>query len=303
MFSDTTHTPEKFSEYLLTLFFRVLASSHLSSARRIGKWLTPLFMVTNNDLKKISTKNIELVYPTLDSTQKEKLLRDTLESTLIGAFEMPVIWGSNQAKFDKLSIEVIDEHLFIDAVQQKKGVIAICPHVGNWEVFGRLLTRYGSVTSLYQPPKLSVMEQLVKQGRQLSGATLVPTDQRGIAALLRALKKGEITGILPDQVPDKGSGEFAKFFERDAYTMKLVHKLVQKTACKVVLGYARRSNEGFEVIYKEAPEDIYSADSQTSLRALNQMVEWSIEDNVAQYQWGYKRYKVQPDGQSLYRKS
>jgi len=39
--------------------------------------------------------------------------------------------------------------------------------------------------------------------------------------MMRALKRGEAVGLLPDQVPPQGMGVWADFFGAPAYTMTL----------------------------------------------------------------------------------
>lgn len=234
----------------------------------------------------------------LSTDEQQALYNESIASTLINAFEMPIVWQKNQAWVGDKLIAIENDALMQATVAEQCGVIAICPHIGNWEIFGRHLPSYAPTTNLYQPPKIQAFENIVRCGREHSGATLVPTNQRGIAALLKALKRREIIGILPDQVPQRGSGAFASFFGQQAYTMTLVHSLIKKTGCKVILGYALRMPGGFKIVYQAAPEAIYSEDQQSSVQALSDMVTMAVNNDVAQYQWAYKRFKAQPEGLS-----
>ena len=74
---------------------------------------------------------------------------------------------------------------------------------------------------MYQPPKLSNLDPLVKKGRESSGASLVPTNKTGIKKILKALKSNELVAILPDQVPKEGSGTYSNFFGIPATGNKL----------------------------------------------------------------------------------
>lgn len=283
-------------KFLVTWILKLIALLPLSIARVIGSGIANLLSRTNNDIYRLSRINIALTHPQLSQEALDKTTKDSVASTVINAFEMPIVWQRDNNWIMKKTVSVEGENFLASAIQCEKGVIIIAPHIGNWEILGRQLPTYAPTTSLYQPPKLTVLENIVRDGRERSGAKLVPTNTRGVAALLKALKRGEMTGILPDQVPPKNSGVFAPFYGMSAYTMTLVYSLIQKTGCRVVLGSALRVPGGFKVIYGEAPEGIYSEDQDTSLRALNLMVEMAISNDVAQYQWAYKRFKVQPEG-------
>ena len=155
---------------------------------------------------------------------------------------------------------------------------------------------HGWVTSMYEPPKMAQLEHWIKSSRQRAGATLVPTNVRGVAALLKALRRGETTAILPDQVPPAASGDFSPIFGVPAQTMTLVHNLIQKSVSQVLLCTALRADGGWRLHFMPAAEAINSADQQTSLDALNRGVESIVALAPSQYQWEYKRFKARPEG-------
>ena len=51
--------------------------------------------------------------------------------------------------------------------------------------------------------------------------------------MVRALKSGECVGLLPDQVPPEGQGEWVRFFGKEAYTMTLSVRLAAQTGATV----------------------------------------------------------------------
>ena len=255
-----------------------------------------LIWFPNNSVTFVTQRNIQLTNYYGDQAKNDKLVHDSISSTMQTALEMPIIWRRSNSWLDKKITQIENPEILENAIAHERGVIVLCPHIGNWEVFGRKLPEFGPTTNLYQPPKQAYVEELVRKGRELSGASLVPTSQRGIAAILKALKQGEITGILPDQQPEKGRGLYAPFFGVPAYTMNMIYSLIQKTGCEVVLGYAIRDAAGFKIIFKQVPEHIYSEDNLESVVALSTAVENSLEEEPGQYQWAYKRFRKQPDG-------
>ncbi|NNC55710.1 MAG: lysophospholipid acyltransferase family protein, partial [Pseudomonadales bacterium] len=279
---------------------RALALLPLAGARFLARSAAKLLGHTDNRHRRIARVNIALTQKHLTEVEQQALVNRVLEQSLCTSLEMPLVWRRDNAWLQKKILQVDNETQLLDALSLGKGVLLICPHVGNWEVLGRHLPRYASTTSLYQPPKIAWLESFVKRGREMSGANLVPTSQRGIAKMLKALQRGEIVGMLPDQVPKQNAGTFAPFFGVPAYSMTLVYKLLQKTGCQAVLGYALRENEGFRIVFKPVPNALYSEDMQHSVAALNQLVESSTEEDLAQYQWAYKRFKRQPDGSNPY---
>jgi KDO2-lipid IV(A) lauroyltransferase len=172
----------------------------------------------------------------------------------------------------------------------------VTPHLGNWELGGLWLSTLGPTTILYQPPKRGEVDDIMRQGRGSAGATLVPTDRRGVAALIKCLKKGETTGILPDMEPELSGGVFAPFFGVPALTMTLIQNLQQRSAATVLLAACFRTESGFLLEIIEPPAAIYSEDRVTSVTALNQGIEQLVTIAPEQYQWEYKRFKKRPPG-------
>lgn len=73
------------------------------------------------------------------------------------------------------------------------------------------------------------------QSRERPGLKTVPTSVAGVRSLLRVLRSGGYTAILPDQVPPLGQGVWAPFFGRPAYTMTLLARLAQQSGARVLL--------------------------------------------------------------------
>ena len=285
------------AQYFSIIFFIHLAP-HLPlwMTDVIGRILGKLMRLSDNSLYRSSKTNLRLTQNELNNTEIDSLASQSLSRTISNFFEMPLIWAASDQWIKKKIIKIDGEDTLLAALEQKAGVILVIPHIGNWEILGRHSSHYAPMTSLYKQQKNPALESFIKQGREASGSTLVPTNAKGVGGLLKALRRNELTAILPDHVPAKNSGIFAPFFGQPAYTMTLVHQLIKRTQCKVVVGYAIRVKQGFELSY-EAPETaIYDAEEKVSVAALNQSIEKVIDRHMSQYQWGYKRFKKRPEG-------
>src|SRR5690606_36797570 len=114
---------------------------------------------------------------------------------------------------------VENETLLDEAIAEKRGVVVMLPHLGNWEVLGPYLAQKGAFVALYRPPRDAGLETVLIEARPRTGMTPVPTNHRGIVRLFKELEKGATTAILPDQQPArKAGGLFAPLFEIEAYT-------------------------------------------------------------------------------------
>ena len=117
--------------------------------------------------------------------------------------------------------------------------------------------------------------------------------------LLRALKRHEAIGMLPDQVPGMGEGVWANFFGRPAFTMTLAARLTETGQASVILTYAERLPRaaGFHMHFLPLQNELDGSLEQR-VAALNRAIEALVRRCPGQYMWGYNRYKA-PRGAGL----
>lgn len=209
--------------------------------------------------------------------------------------ELPLIW---LGKPERLAAKVTLENWEIAqaAIDAKKGVIFLTPHLGCFELSGKSIALRTKMTVLYRPPRKEALKPLLEDARASSGMLLAPANLSGVRALAKALKKGEAIGLLPDQVPQEGEGVWADFFGKPAYTMTLSAKLAAMTGAPIILTYAERLPFGRGFIQRfVAFEESLDGDAAQQARAINTAMEKLIANAPSQYFWSYHRYK-KPDG-------
>jgi KDO2-lipid IV(A) lauroyltransferase len=145
---------------------------------------------------------------------------------------------------------------------------------------------------LYRPPRFPAVEQLLRKVRGALAPEQVRAEGAGVRTLYKRLAAGGAVGILPDQKPRAGEGEFAPFFGRDALTMVLLPRLAVRTGATVLFAFAERlpRGAGFRIHLLPAPEGLDDADPRRACTALNRGVEACVQVAFAQYQWHYRRW-------------
>lgn len=272
----------------------------LRAARGIGVLLGKLSWFFKDRGAKTTLDNLLLCFPEFGKIQRAAIARESLCETYKIAGETFLVWQRGPNWVQRKTTAIFGDELIREPLARGEGVLVAIPHLGNWEFLGSHLPAYAKPTCMYQPPKKPWLEDLVKEKREGMGMILVPTNSRGVAAQLKALKAGEIVAILPDQVPGDESGIHSPFFGMPAYTMTLIHGFIQRTRCKVVMGVAKRVDAGFEVHFLAPEEEIYSENQQESVNALNRSIENCVKLCMNQYQWEYKRFKRPPNNEKIY---
>ncbi|SHE38429.1 KDO2-lipid IV(A) lauroyltransferase [Modicisalibacter ilicicola DSM 19980] len=286
----------RFRAKAIALLWRVLAGRSPSTLWRLARLLGPLVYRFSRRERHVTDVNLRDVFPDLDRGQLHARGRSSLVHSTATMLELGFAWMAEPRRVEASILAVHGRELLDEARAEGRGVIVLAPHFGNWEVLNFWLSGHFPFTAMYDPPKIAELEPIIRHGRERMGATLVPTNSRGVASLLKTLKRSEAVGILPDQVPSWGSGVFADFYHRPAYTATLLPKLVARTQARVVTGVARRiEGRGFEIHFLAADERVYASDEAISARGVNASVEAAIALAPAQYQWEYKRYRKTPE--------
>ena len=182
------------------------------------------------------------------------------------------------------------------ALADGRGVVFLTPHLGCFEVAAQAYAaRFGAarpVTVLFRPPRQPWLRDWVTRARSRPGLLTAATTQAGVRQLLLALKQGHCVGLLPDQVPPEGQGQWLPFFGRPAYTMTLAARLAQQTGACVLMVWGERlpGGDGFRVHVQPLPRPL-AADTVQAATQINQSLEGLILSCPGQYLWGYARHK------------
>ncbi|MET1162773.1 MAG: lauroyl acyltransferase, partial [Pseudoxanthomonas sp.] len=214
------------------------------------------------------------------------------------AFETLRFWTRPPAENLARLRERRNEALYDAALASGKGVIVVAPHFGNWELLNQWLSSRGPIAIVYNPPESKVGDAFLLRVRGADNIRQVRAEGPAVRQLWKVLKEGGAVGILPDQQPKMGDGEFAPFFGIQALTMTLVSRLAERTGAAVLFAWCERTGADldFALHVEPAPEGIADADPVAAATILNAMIERIARRDPSQYQWTYKRYGARPPG-------
>ncbi|MGC2457871.1 MAG: lysophospholipid acyltransferase family protein [Gallionellaceae bacterium] len=278
---------------LVVILFDLFARIPLSALHRLGA-------VMGWAVYRFSGKYVAQLRANLENFcqhQSRSEFRELLHANVAEAgksiAELPWVWR-------RPLNEVLDSvrsshgwHHVESALAAGKGLIVLTPHLGCFEVMGLFVAARVPMTSMYRVPKLAWLDEVTRSGRQRGHLRMVRADVSGVRAMYKALKRGETIGVLPDQVPGNGEGEWADFFGRPAYTMTLIGRLLESSGASVVMTYAERLPKGAGYAIHIEPL-IFNAGIPVT-RQINAALEKAISACPRQYLWSYNRYKI-PSG-------
>jgi KDO2-lipid IV(A) lauroyltransferase len=216
--------------------------------------------------------------------------------------ELPRLWlrPADQAIGDPVRWE--GEALIDGLLAQGSGLVLLTPHMGSFELSAQAYAeRFGArqpLTVLYRPARQPWLRELEETARARPALATAPANLSGVRLMLRALKRGETVGLLPDQVPPEGQGVWVPFFGRPAYTMTLAARLVQQTGAAVAVLCTERLPRGGGYVVRvlplaqPLPEAGGDGGDEAAATAINRSMEAVIRLMPTQYLWGYHRYKT-----------
>ncbi len=215
--------------------------------------------------------------------------------------ELPLLWARPNDQPILPQVRWQGESLIAAALSLGRGVVFLTAHMGCFEVTAQAFAErygaeYGPITVLFRPARKLWLRPLMADARVRPGLATAPATLAGVRQMMRALRRGESVGLLPDQVPPDGLGVWAPFFGKPAYTMTLAARLVVQTGAVPLVAWGERLAGGAGYVVHisafDDPAGLASPDPAESAAAVNGAMERVILQRPEQYLWGYHRYKT-----------
>ncbi len=282
----------------MSLLFRFLACLPLAWLHALGALLGRLVYRLSTTYRRHLQQNLALAYPA-DAATDLDLIPAIAREAGKGVLELPKVWLRPLEEVAARVVQVSGWDLVESAWAEGEGIIFLTPHLGCFEITAQYYARQSAlarpkapITVLFRPPKLAWLGRIIAAGRARGEhLKLAPADLSGVRALIRALKRKEAVGLLPDQAPGAGEGKWLPFFGRPAYTMTLAARL-SEAGGRVIFAYGERLPQGRGYhLHLQAPTQPLTGDTVARAAQINRELETLIRQCPSQYLWGYNRYK------------
>lgn len=274
---------------MLNFLSKALALLPLRCVHAIGTIVGKIsFLASPNSTNRLKENLLQSGIPK-NNAELERIAKANIDETGKSILETLAIWQLSEKKAVSLVKTCYGWQHVEQALAQGKGIIFLTPHLGCYEITSVYYASKHPITVLFRPSRQSWLNPLILKGRTKGQVKLAPANAGGVKLLMQALKKGEAIGILPDQTPIKGKGEWAPFFGKTAYTMGLASKLAEKTGAQVIMAFGKRlaKGQGYEIHFTPLKSGAIATPS-----LLNQALEQQVARCPEQYLWSYSRYKT-----------
>jgi KDO2-lipid IV(A) lauroyltransferase len=276
-----------------------------SAAVAFGVAIGRISYVLLGRLRRTGERNLEIAFPELDQSDRERLLRGCFESLgrLLGEFsQLPKATPEKLRKlieYDEVGLRYLRE-----AEKNKRGVIFLTGHLGVWELlsFGWSALEY-PLSFLVRPLDNERIEELVERIRTRFGNRAI--DKKSAARQsLRVLREGGTLGILSDLNTQPNEGVFVPFFGKLACTTAGIATLALKTDAVVIPTCAvwdRKKKRYF--FHGDPPVELmrtgdHAKDIETNTANFAAAMERMVRLYPDQWLWIHKRWKTRPPGEA-----
>ena len=294
------HRLEYAGLYLVYLMGRFLPRRRFV---KVGEWVGRFVFDVLRVRRQVALENLRFVFGDhLGEDELVGLARDSYAQLGGTLLEFSSLSRTNrQELLNEVSIEGLE---YLDQALEEKGrgVILVTGHYGNWELFGAAFVARGYPTTfLVKEQSNPLASKMQNRLRAMGGIEIVKQGPLVARGVLRALQKGHLVGILPDQNAGR-HGVFVDFMGRSASTFKGPAFFAWKANVPIVQGYVRRLPDGRHVAKIEPP--IYpdpTAPEDEEVRRLTQRFTKDLERWVRahpeNYYWVHRRWKTRPPGE------
>lgn len=285
--------------HLLHALFRLVGSLPLRVAKRLGAAIGSVAFVLAAGERRKALASLAIAFPEKTQAERLAIARDCFRHLGTCASEICAIRRIDADIERYVELPSADRDILRAALAEGRGVVFVTGHVGNFELLARRIAKAGfPCQTIAREASDRRMSALIARMRESGGLKVIWRGRDGaVRDMLRALKKGEILGLVIDQ-DTKVQGVFVDFFAVKAFTPRAAADLTLRTGAAMVAGFAFRREEGGHRITLSRIPAPASGDREADCIALTQAATSAIENAIRQaphaWVWMHQRWKTRP---------
>ena len=237
-------------------------------------------------------ENLELVVPEMPKSERERISRNVCNN--VGRALIEIYSGEEfldrikDSPFTGPGVET-----FQKAREEGRRMVLATAHIGNYDAVRGALAHQGTqMGALYKPMGNKLFNAHYLAAISKIGTPVFPVGRNGVAGLVRHLRDGGIIGIVADVA--SFTLPVLSFFGHPAHTSLSAAEWALKYDALMIPIFGIRQADGLGFrIYVADP--IEGETSTEMMQKYNDVVEEVVRDNIDQWFWIHRRWKVRPD--------
>ena len=248
----------------------------------------------------MALENLRQVY---DKEKSEEEIQMLAKENFVHLCEFAAEWfympkmAKNPGRY--LGIQGVEK--LHESLRQKKGVMLLVSHKGNWEVMALIAGLFiaqpikGEIYALARPLKNPLLYEYVLNQRGLTGLKSI-SKIGAVGQTFRRLKQNGSVCLLIDQRVNEGAVE-VEFFRRKALTTSLPAICGLRFGTPIYYLFCDRTRERKYIMKVEGPAAIKISgrneeDIRVNTQSFNDRVEAEIRKDPSQWLWMHNRWRI-----------
>lgn len=263
----------------------------------LGRGLGRIMLLVSAERRNVAARNLELCFAHLPLVERQRLLKENLESTGIAFFEMAMSWWWPKARLARLAhIEGL-EHLR-DAQADGQGAILMACHFTTLEIGAALLGQRHTIDGMYREHKNPLFDYIQRRGRERHNLDALAVEREDVRGMIKLLRKGRAIWYAPDQDYGSKQSVFVPLFGIQAATVTATSKFARLGKARVIpfTQQRLRDGSGYRLVIHAPLDDFPGESEEADCLRTNQWVEEAIRECPQQYLWAHRRFKSRPPG-------
>ena len=253
----------------------------------------------NKRHRQVAMENLAIAFPEMTETKRDQTVRAVYRHFMIMIIEIAHIPYTLSLTTWRKHIHFQGHEPVLKAILERRPVMIVTGHYGNWEMAGYLFGVYNfNPHSIYRKLDNPYLDRWLRQFREHAGQKMIPK-KGGFEQMEDVLKSGGVLCTVGDQ--DAGpKGLFVDFFGKPASTHKAMALMAIEHQAVILIGAARRIHDRFE--YQVEIADVIDPsefpEGPTAVKDLTFRMmaglEAIIRKDPTQYLWLHRRWKHAP---------
>jgi KDO2-lipid IV(A) lauroyltransferase len=271
---------DNFSAYVYFAGWRVVRWLPESTAYKVAYWVSDFLVKRNGKSVQRLRSNLSRTQPGMTSLDLDLLVIEAMRSYMrywCDTFRLPD-WSRERILE---TVTVTNEHLLIDAIEAKTGVIVAVPHAGNWDHAGAYFCAKGirlvTVAERLKPEKLFLRFLAY---RQAMGMEVLPLDGRVLNTLEERLNQGALVALVSDRDLSR-SGIEVDFFGGTARMPAGPALLALRTKAPLITAFVSYTENGVHIEFRNIVLPSLG-DESSKVKEIVQMTAQYFEDGISE---------------------
>lgn len=243
--------------------------------------------------KNVVRENLRNSFPDKTSYEIQWIEREYYRFLCRQIFETIKLLSISKEELKKRCVYSPRFHQIFEAYySEKKDVMVLMGHLGNWEWAGACFNLYfqSPLFVLYHPLSNKIFDKLMKKIRTRFGTHLLPMNT-AYKHILQNINQSAVFTFIADQCPSPQNAFWMRFLNQDTPVYYAPELIASKLNLPVIFVYLKQIKKGYYLVDAEILEKNTDGNDYPVMHQFMKMLENKIKEQPQIWLWSHRRWK------------